>query len=126
MGNPTYTPLVESWHNGGFLVSQAPGHQSFEQGTLTGGAKVLAGTVLGTVTATGKYKTYDPSNTDGSQTPSGILFATKDATSADKPCTVVKRLAEVNASELIWAADVTGTALTTALAGLVAITIIPR
>lgn len=51
MGNPTYTPFQETFHNGGFLVSQANGHQSIDQGSLTGGVKVLAGTVLGTVTS---------------------------------------------------------------------------
>jgi hypothetical protein len=49
MGNPTVTPLVESLHDAGFIVSLAPGHQSIDQVTLTGGVKVLAGTVLGTV-----------------------------------------------------------------------------
>jgi hypothetical protein len=51
MGNPTVTPLVESLHDAGFIVSLAPGHQSIDQGTLTGGAKVLGGTVLGIVTS---------------------------------------------------------------------------
>lgn len=309
MGNPTYTPFQENWHNGGFLVSQANGHQSIEQGTLTGGVKVFAGTVLGTVlsaltaaaaalgtntgngtfgtitpqaapatmigaysiafssataftltapdgqTATGtvgsafsglgigftitaggtpfaagdsftltttpapgnptiasaagtntgngtigslsvqgyaaqagvysvefddathfvvsdptgaqvghgttgvafkagglsftitaggtafvsgdsfavtvaagssKYKPYDPANVDGSQVPSGILFATKDVTSSDKPCAVVVRLAEVNASELVWPTGMSAAAITAALVQLKAITIIPR
>ncbi|WJN74372.1 MULTISPECIES: head decoration protein [Burkholderia cepacia complex] len=309
MGNPTYTPFQENWHNGGFLVSQANGHQSIEQGTLTGGVKVLAGTVLGTIlsaltavaaalgtntgngtfgtitpqaapatmigtysvlltsataftvtapdgqTATGtvgsafsglgigftitaggtpfaagdsftltttatpgnpsissaagtntgngaigslsvqgyaakvgvysvefddathfivsdpagaevghgttgvafkagglsftitaggtafvpgdsftitvaagssKYKPFDPANVDGSQIPSGILFATKDVTSADKPCAVVVRNVEVNASELVWPTGMSAAAIATALAQLKALTIIPR
>ncbi len=51
MGNPTYTPLQEVFHDGGFIVSQANGHRSIDQGTLTGAAKVYAGTLLGTVLA---------------------------------------------------------------------------
>lgn len=47
MGNPTYTPLQESWHDGGFLVSQANGHRHVDQGILQAGAKVFAGTLLG-------------------------------------------------------------------------------
>lgn len=47
MGNPTYTPLTEIRHDGGFMVSQAPGKQSFDQVTLTGATKILPGTVLG-------------------------------------------------------------------------------
>jgi len=309
MGNPTYTPFQENWHNGGFLVSQANGHQSIEQGTLTGGVKVLAGTVLGLVlsaltasaaalgantgngtfgtitpqaapatmigaysvaltsssaftvtapdgqTATGsvgsgfsglgigftitaggtpfaagdsftltttatpgnpsiasaagtntgngtigslsvqgyaakagvysvefddathfvvsdptgaevghgttgvafkagglsftitaggtafvpgdsfavtvaagssKYKPFDPANVDGSQIPAGVLFASKDVTSVDKPCAVVVRLAEVNASELVWPTGMSAAAITAALAQLKALTILPR
>jgi hypothetical protein len=51
MGNPTVTPLVEALHDGGFIVSVGNGHQSFDQVTLTGGAKVLAGAVLGVILA---------------------------------------------------------------------------
>lgn len=49
MGNPTVAPLQEWWHNGGFMVSEAPGHQSRDQILLTGGQLVLAGTVLGQI-----------------------------------------------------------------------------
>ncbi|WP_081862528.1 head decoration protein [Chromobacterium haemolyticum] len=49
MGNPTVAPLQEWWHNGGFMVSEAPGHQSRDQILLTGGQMVLAGTVLGQI-----------------------------------------------------------------------------
>jgi hypothetical protein len=49
MGNPTVTPLVESWHNFGFVVSELPGYQSRQQKKLTGGTKVLAGTILGAI-----------------------------------------------------------------------------
>lgn len=50
MGNPTYTPLVETWHDGGFIVSESNGHRSRKAITLTGGAIVQAGTVLGQIT----------------------------------------------------------------------------
>lgn len=309
MGNPTYTPLQEAWHNGGFIVSLAPGHQSIDQGILTGGLKVLAGTVLGTITSalsasaaafgsntgngtvgavtpqtspetmigaysvaltsstaftvtapdgqaatgtvgtafsglgvgftitaggtafvagdsftltttatpgnpsitsaagantgngtigslstsgyaaqvgayavefddathfvvsdptgaecghgvagtafkggglsftitaggtafaagdsfaitvapgSGKYKPFDPANVDGSQIPSAILFATKDVTSADKPCAVVARLSEVNASELVWPSGISAAAIASATAQLKTIGIIAR
>ncbi|KWR88773.1 head decoration protein [Cupriavidus sp. IDO] len=309
MGNPTYTPFQETLHNGGFIVSQANGHQSIDQGTLTGGVKVLAGTVLGTVTSavtaaaaalgantgngtfgaitpqaapatmigvynilftaataftvtapdgqtatgstgvafsalgvgftitaggtafvagdtftvtttaapgnpgitsaagantgngtlgsltaagyaakvgvyavefddathfivsdptgaevghgttgvafkagglsftitaggtafvpgdsfavtvaagSGKYKPFDPANVDGSQVPSGVLFATKDVTTVDKPCAVVVRQCEVNSSELVWPTGMSAAAITAALAQLKALGIQPR
>jgi hypothetical protein len=34
MGNPTVTPLQEAFHEGGFIVSLANGHRSFDQITL--------------------------------------------------------------------------------------------
>lgn len=51
MGNPTVTPLVENYHDGGFMVSEANGHISRDTIVLTGGANVLPGTILGLLTA---------------------------------------------------------------------------
>ena len=50
MGNPTVTPLVEQRHDFGFIVSDN-GLRSYDQMTLTGGAKAFAGTLLGKITA---------------------------------------------------------------------------
>lgn len=41
------TPLIENRHAGGFLVSEARGHRSRDVVVLGGGAKILAGQVLG-------------------------------------------------------------------------------
>lgn len=51
MGTLKTEPLFEQWHNGGFLVSESNGHLSREQALLSGGVKILAGTVLGLQTA---------------------------------------------------------------------------
>src|SRR6185312_16542164 len=51
MGNPTVTPLQETFHDGGFIVSMANGHRSVDQITLASGSgKVVGGTVLGQAT----------------------------------------------------------------------------
>ena len=50
----------------------------------------------------GKYKEYNPANTDGSQTALALLLDNVDATDADAEAVVVARQAEVNAAELIW------------------------
>lgn len=126
MGNPTVTPLQEQWHNGGFIVSEANGHQSRDTVTLTGGTKVLAGTVLGMVTASGKFEPLNLSASDGSQTPAGILYGTRDATSADVQAVAMTRNCEVNASELIWPAGITGSQITTEIAALKTLGIIAR
>lgn len=41
------SPLYEAWHPGGFLVSQPRGHRHIDRGLITGGVKVLPGTVMG-------------------------------------------------------------------------------
>lgn len=126
MGNPTYTPLAEQWHDGGFIVSQANGHRALDQAVLAAGAKVYAGTIVGKITASGKFVQCVSSASDGSQVPAGILFGTKDATTADKPCVVVRRDCEVNASELIWDASFNAGAITAGLATLAGLGIIAR
>jgi hypothetical protein len=126
MGNPTVTPLQEAWHDGGFIVSEANGHRSRDTVTLTGAAKVLAGTVLGVVTASGKYTPLVEGASDGSQNAAAILFGTKDVTAADKPAVVVLRSAEVNASELIWPAGATNNQIAAGLAQLQALGVIAR
>lgn len=45
--NLTQTPLIENWHAGGFLVSEARGHRSRDVGTIGGATKVYPGTVMG-------------------------------------------------------------------------------
>ncbi|NDV77078.1 head decoration protein [Burkholderia cenocepacia] len=40
-------PLYEAWHPGGFLVSQPRGHRHIDRGLISGGVKVLPGTVMG-------------------------------------------------------------------------------
>lgn len=43
------TPIIEVYHDGGFIVSEANGHRSRDRILVTG-AKFLAGTVMGQVT----------------------------------------------------------------------------
>jgi hypothetical protein len=126
MGAPTTPPLYEVWHDGGFLVSEANGHQSRDQVTLGGGALVLAGTVLGAITASGVFAPLNTGASDGSQTAAGILFGTRDTTSANKQAVVVLRNAEINASELIWPAGATGPQIATATGQLKALGVILR
>lgn len=125
MGTPQVTPLYEAFHDGGFIVSQANGHRSVDRGTLSG-SKLLAGTVLGQVTASGKWVILAPAADDGSQNAAGFSYATVDASTADKTGTVVVRDAEVNGNEIIWPAGITGPQKTTALGKLAALSLIVR
>ena len=49
----------------------------------SGAGSLVRGTVLGRVTASGKYKAYNASATDGTEVPRGILAQDVDASSAD-------------------------------------------
>lgn len=50
----------------------------------------------------GKYKEYNPANTDGSQVAAAILIDFADATAGDCPGVILARHAEVNKTELVW------------------------
>lgn len=91
-----------------FLKSEAPGDLSREAIVIASGSGVvLAGTVLGKVTASGKYKPYDDDASDGTQTATAILAYDVDATSADVAVVAIVRLAEVWRDRLVWGAAVT-------------------
>jgi hypothetical protein len=66
----------------------------------------------------GKFTAMTATAIDGSQIPAAILFGHTDATNGDTYCTIITRLAEVNASELLWDASVNAGAQTAALAAL--------
>lgn len=124
----TYT---EPTRNYTFLLSEANGTLSREKVTLlqdaTNAQPVLPGTVLGKITASGKYTPYDDAVAGlvaaGATTAAAILcdLVTKEAIAAgDVTVQAIVRLAEVKESELVWhtLADATSKAAAkTALAG---------
>ena len=120
------TPLIEVQHTAEFLVSYGRGHISFDRGTLISGQNLVAGNVLGKITTSGKYTSYLPGAADGSQVVAGVLLANTNATSGDIKGMIVTRSAEVNLSELKWDATLNGAAILVGVAGLTALSIIPR
>lgn len=100
------TSITENPHAGGFILSEANGKRSRENVTIVQGEGALpAGTVLGKITGSGKYRAYDNNGTDGSETAAAILIHPVDATDADVDAAVIARDAEVNQHELVWADD---------------------
>lgn len=121
---PTKT---ENQSTGVFIKSEGNGKISRDEITIASGQGVLvAGTVLGKVTATGKYIAYDDNNSDGSQTAAAILYATVDATSADAKAVGIVRYAEIWRDRLLWASTVAAGEKTTAYADLAALGIVLR
>lgn len=91
---------------GAFLISEANGTLSREVVLVTGGS-FSAGTVLGKVTATGKYTQLDPAATDGSQQAAAVLFDGVVAIDGDKKAIVIHLMAEVDGNALVWKAGIT-------------------
>ncbi|WP_337054091.1 head decoration protein [Pseudoxanthomonas sp. USHLN014] len=119
-------PITEKTRFGDFLLSEANGSYSRENEILASGQNLQAGTVLGAVTASGKYTILAPGASDGSQTAGGILLATTNASAADAAVVVVERAAEVKADALIWPAGITNAQKTAAIAQLNTLGIVLR
>ena len=118
--------FTESRHPGEHIVSEANGTLSREQGVLITGQNLVAGAVLGQITASGKYTELDPAGADGSEVAAGVLYAATDATDADQDCVVNVRNCEVAADALTWPTGITGPEQTQAETELAAADIIPR
>lgn len=126
---------TETQHQGEFLISEAPGSLSREQGVLSSGQKVVDGQVLKwsggeLVEAAG---TID-SGGDSTEDIAGIAFGAYDASSTgpkgavDTPIAYIARLAEVNDDKVTYHESGTNAAAKTAAIKAVLATkfIIPR
>lgn len=104
---PAKSRVVDSIvHNDLMLPGKTPVFVTF---TLTGGAKYLAGSVLGRVTATGKLVLSASAAGDGSQTPIAVLphdvaaYAADGVTGEDKTVAVLVE-GYVNETALVFGA----------------------
>lgn len=110
-----------------YIVSEAHGYRSREQAIIASGAgKVIAGTVLGRITASKKLVPFDPAASDGSQTAVAVLYESCDATSADVRRTISARDTEIQGAVLVWKAGLNDSQKTAALASLAALGLIAR
>lgn len=116
---------TENPRTGDFLLSEANGTYSRENVILDTGV-LDAGTVLGKITASGKYVILAPAAEDGSEDAAAILWSRADASVADAAVVVIARDAEVKADALIWPAGITAPQKTAAIAQLNALGIVLR
>lgn len=101
---PTFT---EGRHNGEGLLSEATGSRSREAITIASGSGIIApGSVLGRITASGKYELSADTGADGAQVAVAIALYGCDATSADQKITAIVRDAEWNGNTLTYDATV--------------------
>jgi hypothetical protein len=108
--------------DGEFLVREPYGDVLREQLVLIAGQNLKAGTVLGKITASGKYTILAPAASDGSQTAAAILFAETNAV-ADTRTTMVTKHAAVNSNLLTFPGGITAPQRVTALDNLAAVDI---
>lgn len=96
-----------------FLLSEASGKRSLDTLTIASGEGVLEpGTVLGEVTASGKYAASPNAvvgGKEGAETASAILCYRVDATDADVEAVLITSDAEVKSPMLLFEATVDDT-----------------
>ncbi|MEW6460381.1 MAG: head decoration protein [Pseudomonadota bacterium] len=114
---------TETRRAGDFILSEANGTLSRENGVIALGT-LVPGTVLGQITASGKYVELDPDATDGSEDAAGVLYG--HASGTDVPAVVVKRLAEVRADMLVWPTGISTPNQTAALLALAGSHVVAR
>jgi hypothetical protein len=108
----TMTTLTEGMHEGEFIGESAMdiGYH-VDEVTALSGESWNAGTVVGKVTASGKFVAYDNTASDGSEVAAGISYAAVDASGGDVTnARIVHRgPMVVNGNDLGWGTnDATG------------------
>jgi hypothetical protein len=85
------------------------------------------GTVLGKITASGKYAAHEPAATDGTETAVAVIWGKADATGGDAPAVaVVRGPAIVNRHDLVFAGSPSAAEVAAAHAALLAVGILVR
>jgi hypothetical protein len=118
--------LNESNTLGDLLKYEAPNLFSRESITVAAGANLTLGTVLGRVTASGKYVILAPAASDGSQTASAVLLGDAAAASADAKGLILARHGIVADHALVWPGGITNAQKTAAIGQLEAKGILVR
>jgi hypothetical protein len=118
--------LVEGPHKGEFIVTEGNTTNSRETVTILNGRTLEAGTVLGKVTASGKYRDLDPVLSNGAEIAAAILYDAADASGGDVTAVAIIRLAEINAAEIVWPDGITDNQKQTAIGQLAGANIIAR
>lgn len=118
--------FAEPRHPGEFIVTEASGTRSREQGVLASGNNLVPGAVVGQITADSKYTELDPDASDGSEVVAGVLYAAVDASSADADGVFIVRDCEVMTSALVLPDGITTPETLQAIAEMKALGIITR
>ena len=120
--------LTQAASQGDVVKFQIDPNYSNEAITLLLGTNYKSGSVLGKITATGKYKLATAAGADGAQIASAVLLNPVDATLADATGVILARgPAIVSKAALVFEVSVNTVPLTAAkYAELTAVGIVPR
>ncbi|MBB1491329.1 head decoration protein [Paracoccus sp. MC1854] len=120
------TTLTETPHPGGFLVWEA--FRDYTRETITVATGTLEpGTVLGRITASGKYAAHDPAAVDGTETAAAVLWGKADASGGDAlAVALIRGPAIVNRHDLVFAGTPGAPEIAAAHAALLAAGILVR
>jgi len=99
---------------------------SLDKVTLISGQNLKAGTVMGVISASGKYTLHNNAASDGSEVAAAVLLVDTDASSGDTAALALTRLAEVKSDLLVFKAGISAPNKAAALAALAAKFIIAR
>lgn len=115
--------LTEGKHDGEFIGELAMGiGYHVDLGTLISGQNHSAGTVVGKISASGKYTILAPAAVTGEQAAAGITYANANASAADLTTRFMLRgPAIVNGNDLVWPGGITAPQKATAIAQLLAL-----
>lgn len=116
--------LTEGRHNGEFIGELALGQgYHCDEVTVLSGQNLVAGAVVGRVTASGKFVAYDNAGTDdGRRAVAGVLVDAVNASGGDAIGVVLRRgPAIINRNDLTWASGVDAGEQATAIAELLAL-----
>lgn len=104
------------------LLYQVCPQWSQDKVTIASGAALTLGTVLGKVTASGKYKLHDPAAADGTQNAAAILLDDAAAATADVAnVPIAARGVVIDSTGLVWKSGTTNGQQVTARAALLAL-----
>ena len=109
------------------VKSEADSRFSRDEDTLASGSGIVQiGTVLGKVTASGKFKPLAPGASDGTQIAAAVILQRSDASASDQTIVNLKRHAQVVLQMLKWPAGITAAQQTAALSQLETLGIVAR
>lgn len=114
-GNHAGEHIMQDWQN-----------LSRENVTVKSGQNLKAGHVVALETASGKIVEYDNAGADGTEVAYGVLYDNVDATNADMPGVITRRMTVLKLDALSWFGAVDQTAIDAALVDLEAQMVVAR